>query len=252
MTSKSRAEAKHVSRGARIQYPNNRILAALPNEEFQRLAPHLTETPLTYKRILSTTGRPITHVCFPDSGVCSVMSVMRSGAVAEVGTVGNEGVTGLALFFGDDSEPSESLIQVPGSGRLLAADVFQRELARHAIFHRLIAHYAHALTVQIMQSAACNALHSIEQRACKWLLMTHDRVFTDQFQLTHEFLAMMLGASRPTVTMVAQQLQHSGLIAYRRGQVTVLDRQGLETGSCECYGIVRDYFNESLKRLSVP
>ena len=134
------------------------------------------------------------------------MSVMHSGRTAEVGTVGNEGVTGLALFFGDVRDPSESMIQVPGTGRLLSAEVFQQELARHAVFHRLIAHYAHAFTVQVMQSAACNALHPVEQRACKWMLMTHDRVFTNEFKLTHEFLGMMLGVSRPTLTIVARKL----------------------------------------------
>jgi CRP-like cAMP-binding protein len=240
----------HISRGKTIQYPQNRILSALPAEELRRLAPHLTEKPLTFKQSLSKADQPITQVCFPDSGVCSVMSVMRGGAAAEVGTVGNEGVTGLALFYGDASEPSDSLIQVPGKGRLLPADVFQQELARHAIFHRLIAHYAHALTVQVMQSAACNALHPVEQRACKWMLMTHDRVFTNEFKLTHEFLGMMLGVSRPTVTVVARKLQQAGLIAYRHGKVTVLDRQKLEAGSCECYGIVSSYFNVFLKRLS--
>lgn len=240
----------HVSKGKTIQYPKNRILAALPPEEFQRIAPHLTETPLTFKMSLSKSGQPISHVCFPDSGVCSVMSVMQSGAAAEVGTVGNEGVTGLALFFGDSSEPSESLIQVPGSGRMLPADIFQRELARHAIFHRVVGHYAHALTVQIMQSAACNALHSVEKRACKWILTTHDRVYIDKFQLTHEFLAMMLGVSRQSVSVVAEQLQQAGLITYRHGQVTVVNRQGLEAGSCECYGVVRDYFNAFLQSLA--
>src|ERR1051326_3304465 len=135
----------HVSRGKTIQYSQNRILSALPPDELRRLAPHLTEQPLAFKRSLSKAHQPITHVCFPDSGMCSVMSVMRNGAAAEVGTVGNEGVTGLALFYGDASEPSESLIQVPGKGRLLPGDVFQQELARHAVFHRLIAHYAHAV-----------------------------------------------------------------------------------------------------------
>jgi hypothetical protein len=138
------------------------------------------------------------------------MAVMRNGASAEVGTVGNEGVTGLAL---------------------------------------LIAHYAHALTVQIMQSAACNALHPIEKLACKWMLMTHDRVFVNELKVTHEFSGLMFGACRPHVTKVARQLQHAGLIAYRHGQVTVLDRRKLEAGSCECYGIVSNYFNEFLSHL---
>ena len=242
--------AAHVSRGKRIQYPTNRLLSALPADEFRRLAPYLTETPLAFRQSLSTAGRPITQVCFPDSGVCSVMSVMRNGAAAEVGTVGNEGVTGLALFYGDTTEPSETLVQVPGTGRLLPAEIFQQELARHAVFHRLIAHYAHALTVQVMQSAACNALHPVEQRACKWMLMTHDRVFTNEFKLTHEFLGMMLGVTRPTLTGVAQKLQETGMITYRHGRVTVLDRRRLEEGSCECYAIVSAYFNAFLDRLS--
>ena len=250
MPSQQKPRTAHVSRGKTIQHPHNRILAALPPDEFGRLAPHLTEAPLTFKQNLSKGDRPIRQVCFPDSGVCSVMSVMQSGKTAEVGTVGNEGVTGLALFFGDVSEPSESMIQVPGTGRLLSADVFTRELARHGALHRLIGRYAHAFTVQLMQSAACNALHPIEQRACKWMLMTHDRVFSDEFKLTHEFLGMMLGASRPHVTIVARKLQHAGLIAYRHGQVTVRDRRRLEAGSCECYGIVSNYFNSFLRRLA--
>jgi CRP-like cAMP-binding protein len=142
------------------------------------------------------------------------------------------------------------MIQVPGKGQLLSADVVRRELARHGVLHRLIAHYAHAFTIQVMQSAACNALHPIEQRACKWMLMTHDRVFTDEFTLTHEFLGMMLGASRPHVTLVARKLQDAGLIAYRHGRVIVRDRRRLEAGACECYGIVSTYFNHFLLRLA--
>jgi CRP-like cAMP-binding protein len=239
----------HNSRGHRIQYRQNRILAALPPDEFLRLVPHLTQSPLPYKRVLYKADQPITEVCFPDSGVCSVMSVMDTGATAEVGTIGNEGVTGVALYFGDASEPSESLIQVPGTGRLLPACVFHAELARREELYRLVGHYAHSLMIQIMQSAACNALHPLTQRACKWLLMTHDRVFTNEFTLTHEFLSLMLGVSRPTLSVVAKRLQHAGLIAYRRGRVTVLDRSRLEAGSLECYGTVRRQFDGFLRKL---
>ena len=239
----------HVSHGRRIQYKKNRILAALPAEDLQRLAPHLRESVLTFKRSLYKTNQPIKQVCFPDSGVCSVMSVMKTGATAEVATIGNEGMTGVALFFGDVSEPSESMIQVPGAGRLLSAEVFQQEMARKGALHTLIGHYAHALMIQAMQSAACNALHSIERRASKWMLMTHDRVFVDEFKLTHEFLGMMLGVSRPHVSVIAKQLERAGLIAYRRGQVTVLDRKGLEAHACECYGIISAYFDQFLNRL---
>ena len=246
----STLDRSHASHGRTIQYQQNRILSALPPDEFERLAPHLQQTTLTFKRSLYKGNQPIKQVCFPDSGVCSVMSVMRTGRTAEVGTVGNEGMTGVALFFGDDSEPSESLIQVPGVGRLLSADVFRQEIARKGALSRLIGHYAHALMIQIMQSAACNALHSLDRRACKWFLMTHDRVFTDQFKLTHEFLALMLGVSRPHVSVIAKQIEQAGLIAYRRGQVTVLDRRGLEARACECYGIISRYFDQFLNRLT--
>ena len=246
----STLDRSHASHGRTIQYQQNRILSALPPDEFERFAPHLQQTTLTFKRSLYKGNQPIKQVCFPDSGVCSVMSVMRTGRTAEVGTVGNEGMTGVALFFGDDSEPSESLIQVPGVGRLLSADVFRQEIARKGALSRLIGHYAHALMIQIMQSAACNALHSLDRRACKWFLMTHDRVFTDQFKLTHEFLALMLGVSRPHVSVIAKQIEQAGLIAYRRGQVTVLDRRGLEARACECYGIISRYFDQFLNRLT--
>jgi CRP-like cAMP-binding protein len=239
----------HLSRGRTIQFQKNRILAALPPADFARIAPHLTETPLTYKLSLYRGDEPIKQVCFPDSGVCSVMSVMRTGKTAEVGTVGNEGVTGVALYFGDASEPSESMIQVPGAGRMLPSDVFLRELACRGTLHRLIGHYAHALMIQIMQSAACNALHPLNQRACKWLLMTHDRVFTNEFTLTQEFLSMMLGVSRPAVSVVAEELQQAGFIRYHRGNVTVLDREGLESSTCECYRIVTVYFDRFLQEL---
>jgi CRP-like cAMP-binding protein len=239
----------HVSHGRKIQYRENRILAALPPDEFARFTPYLRQSPLTFKRSLYKAGQPIKLVCFPDSGVCSVMSVMKAGRTAEVATIGNEGMTGVALFFGDTTEPSESMIQVPGEGRLLSTEVFLREMARKGALHRLIGHYAHALMIQIMQAAACNALHSVEKRASKWLLMTHDRVFSDEFKLTHEFLGMMLGVSRPQVSVVTEQLQRAGLIAYHRGQVTVTDRKGLEAEACECYGIISAYFDRFLNQL---
>lgn len=233
-----------------FQARHNRILSALPSGELRRLTPHLVETPLAFKHSLFKADQPITQVCFPDIGVCSVISVMASGATAEVATIGNEGMTGLALFYGDESEPSESIVQVPGIGRMLPADVFQAEMARQETLYTLIRHYAHALVVQLMQSAACNALHGVEERTCKWLLMTHDRLEGDEFKLTHEFLGLMLGVRRSSVTLVAHQLQRAGMINYRLGVVTILDRKGLEQTSCECYAVVRAYFDKFLARLT--
>jgi CRP-like cAMP-binding protein len=245
----AKSSGSHTSGGRTVQFRENRILTALPPEDLGRLTPHLIEMALGYKKSLSKARAPIREVCFPDSGVCSVMSVMRNGACAEIGTVGNEGVTGIALFFGDATEPSESLIQVPGRGRMLPADVFQRELARHGALYRLIGRYAHALMIQIMQTAACNALHPLEKRAAKWLLMTHDRVYSPEFTLTHEFFGLMLGASRPTVSIVAEQLHKAGYIEYHRGTVRILDREGLEASACECYAIVKGIFDKFLKDL---
>lgn len=233
-----------------FQVHRNRILAALPPEEFRRLAPHLTDTRLTLKKSLSKPDRPIDLVCFPDSGVCSLMTVMGSGASAEVGTIGNEGLTGLALFYGDVSEPSELMVQVPGVGRTMPAGAFRTELARMETLYTLVQQYAHVFSVQLMQQAACNALHDVQERTCKWLLMTHDRVVGNKFTLTQEFLGLMLGVRRSSVTLVARELQRAGLINYRSGRVTILDRNGLEDISCECYAVVRASFDKFLERLS--
>jgi CRP-like cAMP-binding protein len=233
----------------RFQSPGNRILRALPEADLQRLTPHLTSISLDLRQSVFKAERPIKQVCFPDSGVCSVMSVMRSGAIAEVATVGNEGVLGLVLFFGQNAEPTNAIVQVPGAGRIMPADVFVKEMERKSELHRILGYYAHARMVQVMQTAACNQLHSLERRICKWILMTHDRVAGDDFTLTHEFLGLLLGARRPTVTSIARKLQAGGLIEYRHGRVTVLNRKTLERAACECYETTRDYFEQFLKRL---
>ena len=142
------------------------------------------------------------------------------------------------------------MVQVPGAGRMMPADVFRAEMARKEALHTLVSHYAHALLVQVMQSAACNALHDVESRTCKWLLMTHGRVVGDEFKLTQEFLGLMLGVRRSSVTLVAHELQRAGMIDYHSGTVTILDRKGLEEASCECYTVVRAYLDKLLKRLT--
>jgi len=249
MVSKARRPPRK-SRDATSQVSGNRILSALSPDDYERLAPHLVETPLLLKQALISAGRPIRDVCFPDSGVCSVLSVMRNGEVAEVCAVGNEGFTGVALFFGETTQPGECMVQVPGKGRLLPASVFRSEIARQGMLHALAGHYVHAAMLDVMQLAACNQLHSLHERASRWLLMTHDRALTDEFQLTHEFLGLMLGVRRASVTLVALELQRAGLIAYRRGRVTILDRKKLEAVSCECYAVTRDNFDRFLGRLS--
>ena|SRR2546425_2727578 len=230
------------------QYSTNRLLAALPADDLARLAPHLHDIPLELGRALFKADQPIEHICFPDAGVCSLIAVMGNGATAEVGTIGNEGMTGLA-HFGETTEPKNAVVQVPGHGRILAAEVFEEEMARRGMLHRLIGYYAHTRMIQVMQSAACNQLHSLEQRACRWLLMTHDRVQGDTFRLTHELWGLMLGVRRSSVTSIARKLQRVGSIEYRHGSIIIRDRARLESKACECYRMVRDYFDRPFRKL---
>jgi CRP-like cAMP-binding protein len=171
---------------------------------------------------------------------------MANGQAAEVGTIGNEGIVGLPLLLGDNMAPTGVYVQVPGAGLRLTTRVFSKELSHSASMRTVMHRYAHAFFNQVAQSAACNRFHPIQQRACRWLLMTHDRMQSDEFLLTQEFLAMMLGVQRTGVTAAAAGLQRAGLISYVRGNVTILDRRGLERRSCECYGISKAAFDRFL------
>ena len=188
----------------------------------------------------------IGFVYFIATGVGSLVNTMANGQAAEVGTIGNEGMVGLPLVLGDDMAPTSVYVQVPGSGLRMKATPFKQELARSASMRTVMLRYAHAVFNQVAQSAACNRFHSIQQRASRWLLMTHDRMHSDEFLLTQEFLAMMLGVQRTGVTAAAGALQRAGLIRYRRGNVTILDRPGLERLACECYGVSKLEFDRLL------
>ena len=191
-------------------------------------------------------NKPIEFVYFIETGVGSLVNTMENGDAAEVGTIGNEGVVGLPLLLGDDRAPTSVYVQVPGAGLRMKATLFNKELARSASMRTVMLRYAHAFFNQVAQSAACNQFHSIEQRCCRWMLMTHDRMHSDEFLLTQEFLAMMLGVQRTGVTAAAGALQRAGLIRYKRGNVTILDRRGLMHRSCECYGVSRREFDRLL------
>ena len=171
---------------------------------------------------------------------------MANGQAAEVGTIGNEGMVGLPLLLGDNQAPTSVYVQVPGAGLRMKATLFKRELAQSASMRVVMLHYAHAFFNQVAQSAACNHFHTIQQRTCRWMLMTHDRMQSDEFLLTQEFLAMMLGVQRTGVTAAAGGLQRAGLIRYTRGNVTILDRRGLERLSCECYAVSKLEFDRLL------
>ena len=219
--------------------PDNQLLAALSDRAFARVSPLLDVIPMTLKTVLHKPGDSVDHVYFPGGGFCSVLTVMKDGNMVEVATIGREGFVGLsAVVNGGAPDPSTTMVQAEAAVCYrLATDAFEAELDRRGEFRSLIRRYAQALVGVVMQSTACNAVHSVEQRLARWLLMAHDRVERDEFPLTQEFAAMMLGATRPTVTVVAGTLQKADLIAYQRGRITVVDRRGLEHASCECYGI---------------
>jgi CRP-like cAMP-binding protein len=215
----------------------NRLLATLPKDDFDRLLPHLETVALPLRDILYEANGPIAHVYFPIDGVVSLV-IMDSGYIHEVGIIGNEGLVGTPVFLGSDSSPTRAIAQIPGAALRMESKVFEKELRRRGPLHGLVQRYTQAMINQISQSIVCNRRHSVEKRMCRWLLMSHDRVGADGFPLTHEFLAQMLGVRRPTVTAVAGTLQKAGLITYRRGNITVLERKALEAASCECYEVV--------------
>jgi len=224
----------------------NRLLGLLTREDYARLRPHLQSVPLEYRKSLYRANARIQSVWFIETGVGSLVNTMANGDASEVGTIGNEGMVGLPLLLGDHRAPTSVYVQVPGVGLRMTASLFVRELAQSASMRKVMLHYAHAFFNQVAQSAACNQFHSLRQRCCRWLLMTHDRMHSDEFLLTQEFLAMMLGVQRTGVTAAASALQRAGLIRYIRGNVTIIDRAGLEEESCECYGISSREFDRLL------
>jgi CRP-like cAMP-binding protein len=219
----------------------NDLLAALPPDVLQRLSPALELVSLALKEILHRPGDPIEYVYFPGAGFVSELTVLESGDMVEVATVGREGMVGIFASDGEERAPSLSMVQVASDVcyRLRAME-FREEMGRRGAFHQLMMRYMHAHVGLIMQSTACNAMHTVEQRLARWLLMAHDRVGVDDFPLTQEFLAMMLGVSRPSVTIVAGTLQKAGLITYHRGHLKIVNREQLEAASCECYRVVRN------------
>jgi hypothetical protein len=224
--------------------PKNRLLACLPRADFERVRPHLKTLPVALKQVFHPFNEPVHEVFFPNGGVASVTTVMKNGAMVEIATVGDEGLLGVNALFGDHLLGGETMMQVPDTNiEVLPVSIFHRETERRGPFYDCVQRYSQGFLILMMQSAACMALHPVLERCCRWLLMTHDRMRRDDFYLSHEFLAMMLGSTRPTVTVVAGTLQKAGLIKYVHGHITILDRAGLETASCECYATVKGHFD---------
>jgi CRP-like cAMP-binding protein len=229
-----------------IDPPANRLLELLAPRDYARLRPHLEPVTLEYRKSLYQADRKIEFVYFIETGVGSLVNTMANGQAAEVGTIGNEGIVGLPLLLGDDRAPTAVYVQVPGAGLRMKSSLFTKELTQSPTMQMVMLRYVHALFNQVAQSAACNHFHSLEQRCCRWLLMTRDRMQSDEFLLTQEFLAMMLGVQRPGVSIAAGGLQRAGLITYSRGNVAILDRAGLKKRSCECYAVSKKEFDRLL------
>src|SRR5258708_1331330 len=222
---------------------SNRLLIHLPQEDQERLGRFLEPVVLEYKRPLYDADERIEFVHFIESGVGSLVCTMADGQAAEAGTVGNEGLIGLPVLLGDDRAPSSMYVQVPGRGLRMRAATFRELLEQSPRMRAVLLRYTHVFFNHIALTAACAHFHSLEQRCCRWLLMTHARMPSDTFLLTHEFLAMMLGVRRAGVSVAAGALQRGGLIRYHRGRITILDREGLEERACECYAVTKAEFN---------
>jgi CRP-like cAMP-binding protein len=221
----------------------NQILNALPKEDYARLEPHLEEVKLTLGQVLYHAEEPIKYVYFPNHAMASVIATTSEGECAEVGVIGREGVVGIDVLMGVDSTINECIIQLPDGALRIKTDIIRKEFKAGGALHDILLRYMHALMMQISQTALCNRLHSIEQRLARWLLMCHDRAKGDELTLTQEFLSIMLGVNRPTVTTSALVLQGGGFIKYSRGKITVIDRDGLEDFACDCYNVVKPEYD---------
>jgi CRP-like cAMP-binding protein len=224
----------------------NRILSQLPPDEYERLSTYLEPISLSTGDVLYYPQDPTTHVYFPNRGTLSVVSTFADGGGVEVGIVGNEGMFGLNVVLGSVITPHEALVQLPGDGLRAPADLITKEFKKGGMLQDLLLRYTQALIIQIAQTAACNNSHSLEGRLARWFLMSHDRAMTDELMLTHEFIALMLGSRRAGVTIAAGKLQDMGVIRYKRGRIRIVDREGLEKISCECYSVVKRDFDRLL------
>ena len=225
---------------AYVHSPNqNHLLAALPTAEFERLASYLEPVTMRLGEMLYEPGEQLLHAYFPTTAIVSLHYVMESGATAETAGVGNEGVVGISLFMGGNTTPSSAVVQTSGHAYRLASRRLKEEFNRGGLMQHLLLRYTQALITQMTQTAACYRHHSVEQQLCRWLLLTLDRVATPELIVTQELIASMLGVRREGITEAAGNLRSAGVIRYRRGHITVLERSGLETRVCECYAVVK-------------
>jgi CRP-like cAMP-binding protein len=228
-----------------LDHPGNLILAAIAPEHFGRMEHLFTTVPLRMRETLQEAGESPDFVYFPTSGIISVLTVMENGMMIEFATVGREGTTGVPPFLEMGDSNMALISQVPGEALRMATSDFRAEVARTPSFAAIMGRYSGVMLALVAQSAACNRAHHVDERCARWLLMTHDQSAGDSFPITQEFLAQMLGVSRPSVTLAAAALQDAGLIRYHRGAMTIIDRPGLERASCECYAVIHERFVEA-------
>jgi CRP-like cAMP-binding protein len=218
---------------------DNHILEALPQQERERLFPHLKLAPMPLGMVLYESGAALRHIYFPTNSIVSLLYVMQDGASAEIAVVGNEGAVGVSLFMGGETTPSRAIVQSAGYAYRLTGNRLKQEFNRHGEMLHVLLRYTQSLITQMAQTAVCNRHHSLEQQLCRWLLLSLDRLAGNQLQMTQELIANMLGVRREGVTEAAGRLQKLGVIKYVRGKITVLDRPHLERLSCECYAVVK-------------
>jgi len=228
-----------VRESSHVAYPfplTNRLIASLPDEDYRRLSPYLRHVGLHARQTLQKHGQPIQEIVFPVGGVCSVVKTTEDGHAIELFGIGREGAVGAGVAWGLSESPADIVVQISDNGALaLPLDVCKGELMRRSVLASLLSDYCRISTVQLMQASACNALHSAEQRACRWLLTTADRMQAPSFPITQELLATALGVRRPTVTLIMADLYRNGLVTYARGRMTIVDRPALLKRACECY-----------------
>ncbi|MCR4340649.1 MAG: Crp/Fnr family transcriptional regulator [Gemmatimonadaceae bacterium] len=231
----------------------NSLLRALSAEDYAKVMEHAITVPLRPRQDLVEPGEAMRYAWFPQRGMLSLVNDMKDGKTSiEVGVIGREGIAGLALFHGRETQPMRILVQVAGEAKRIPADAFKALIRQTPTLRDVLHRYTLALLNQAGQQVACNRLHSLEQRCAKWLLTTHDHMDAQELPLTQEFLAIMLGVRRPGVTVAAQALQDAGLISYRRGRITITDRHGLEQIACECYGRIREDYEHLLGDVMIP
>jgi CRP-like cAMP-binding protein len=224
----------------------NWLIAALGDTEWERVAPHLQPVSLSLGQVLYDPGGTLTHVYFPATAIVSLLYVMENGASAEIAVVGNEGLVGISLFMGGQSTSSQAVVQAAGVGFRLAAGVLMQEFNRGGAVLHLLLRYTQALITQMAQTAACNRHHALDQQMCRWLLLTLDRLHSNDVVMTQDLLSTILGVRRASISEAAGRLQKDGLIRYERGHMTVLDRPTLEQRACECYAVVKKEYDRLL------